>query len=703
MCARVESRYVKLFIIPTTHVQNISFHDHHEQAMQHRVISKSVFAEILELISSGQLAAAERICIDETRNHPNEPNITALLGAVLVKMRKFQEAERYLKKAVELAPTFAKPHEDLGFVLLELNRPQEAIEVLEKATRLDPKLNLAFLNLGKALAAVGKGKEADVAFEKSFELSPEHKLLARAVECLQEKQFEEAERICREIIRNYPGNVEAFRLMGRMAARQNRVGIAERQYRKALEIAPDYTGVIVDLGKLLRDDDRFEEAIACFRQAIEMEPENARFHDLLANALAPAALTYEAIKAHQRAIELDPKLGIAWLGLGHMLKTVGRQQEAIEAYHRCYELEPDIGAIQWSLANLKTYHFTDEEIEDIEAKVERNDLRDESEVNFLFALAKAWEDRKEYGRAWHYYHEGNSKRRLQEVYDPVETEVSNDMIIDVFSKELLEKNAGVGNADPAPIFVIGLPRSGSTLIEQILASHSLVEGTSELPYVTRITRSLDRNRADGINYPRAIAELNDTHFVAMGQDYINFSQMHRTEGKQYFIDKNPNNFPAVGFIRMMLPNAKIIDARRHPMDACFSCYRQLFAKGQPYTYDLTDIGEYYLQYQRMMDYWHDVLPGRVLTVQYEEVVTDFENQVRRLLEYCGLPFEEGCLNFYDTERPVRTASSEQVRQPIYTKSMSRWRHYEQHLDELKEVLEPILPRYEQYAGMSPDD
>ncbi len=670
--------------------------------MQHQVISKSVFAEVLELISSGQLAAAERICNSTISQFPNDPNITGLLGALLVKMKKYEEAEKHLKRTIELAPTFAKPHEDLGFVLLELNRPHEAIEALEKATRLDPKLNLAFLNLGKALAAVGKGKEADAAFEKSFELSPEHKLLARAVECLQENQFEEAERIIREIMKINPGNVEALRLMGRMAARQDRVGIAERQYRKALEIAPDYTGVIVDLGKLLRDDDRFEEAIACFRQAIEMEPVNARFHDLLANALAPAALTYEAIEAHQKAIELDPKLAIAWLGLGHMLKTVGRQKEAIEAYHQCYELEPDIGAIQWSLANLKTYHFKDEEIEEMETKIERDDLGAESEVNFLFALAKAWEDRKEYGRAWHYYHKGNSQRRIQELYDPVDIEVINDMIVDVFSKELLETNAGAGNADPSPIFVIGLPRSGSTLIEQILASHSLVEGTSELPYVTRITRSLNRNRANGINYPKAVAELDDRHFAAMGQDYINFCQMHRTEGKQHFIDKNPNNFPAVGLIHLMLPNAKIIDARRHPMDAGFSCYRQLFAKGQPFTYDLTEIGEYYLQYQRMMDYWHEVLPGRVLTMQYEEVVTDFENQVRRLLEYCDLPFEEGCLNFYATDRPVRTASSEQVRQPIYSESVGRWRYYEQHLDELKEVLDPLLPRYEQYEGTGPD-
>ena len=332
-------------------------------------------------------------------------------------------------------------------------------------------------------------------------------------------------------------------------------------------------------------------------------------------------------------------------------------------------------------------------------KIANEDLEEESEVNFLFALAKAYEDRQEYDRAWHYYDEGNSKRRSQEVYDPLETELVNDAIVDAFTEKFLQDNTGVGHTDAAPIFIMGLPRSGSTLIEQILASHSQVEGTSELPYVERVAKSLNRNRADGINYPAAVRELGPPHFAALGQDYIRYCQMHRTEGKQFFIDKNPNNFPSIGLVHLMLPNAKIIDARRHPMDACFSGYRQLFARGQSFTYDLTDIGEYYLQYQRMMDYWHAVLPGRVLTVQYEEVVTDFDSQVRRLLEHCELPFEEACLNFHDTDRPVRTASSEQVRQPIYTKSLNRWRIYEQHLEELQEVLEPILSRYEKFGNL----
>ena len=667
--------------------------------MQQQTISKSIFSEVLELINLGQLAKADRICRDAIKHNPNDVNMLGLLGAVLTKMNNFEDAEKYLRMTIDLAPTFAKPHEDLGHVLLEMKRPNEAIEVLKKATRLDPKLDLAFLNLGKALAAVGKGKEADEAFEKSFNLSPERKALAQAAECFKEGRLEEAEKIYREVIRKNPNNVDAMRLMGILAARLKRIGAAEKFFRKAIEIAPDFTGVIVDLGKLLQEDGRFEDAISSFKKAIEMEPENARFYDLLGYALEPAALTYDAIEAHQKAIELNPKLAGAWLGLGHSLKTVGRQEEAIEAYHQCYKLKPDFGAVQWSLANLKTYRFTDEEIADMQAKVSKGNLSGESEVNFLFALAKAYEDRKEYDQAWHYYNEGNSKRRMQERYDPVETEVVNDSLIDVFNRELLERNTGIGNTDPSAIFVMGLPRSGSTLIEQILASHSLVEGTSELPYVNLCARSLNRNRADGINYPVAVRELEEKHFKALGQDYINFCQMHRTEGAQYFIDKNPNNFTSIGFVHMMLPNAKIIDARRHPIDACFSCYRQLFARGQTFTYDLTDIGEYYLQYQRMMDYWHEILPDRILTVQYEEVVTDFENQVHRMLEYCGLPWEDSCLNYYDTDRPIRTASSEQVRQPIYTQSLHRWRNYDQHLDELKEVLSPILDRYKKYETL----
>jgi hypothetical protein len=272
----------------------------------------------------------------------------------------------------------------------------------------------------------------------------------------------------------------------------------------------------------------------------------------------------------------------------------------------------------------------------------------------------------------------------------------NDRLVQVFSADFLQTHRAAGLADPAPIFIVGLPRSGSTLLEQILASHSQVEGTSELPYLSRVATWLNRNRADGINYPEAVRELQPQNFQSLGRDYLAYAQMHRRSGAPRFIDKNPNNFPNIGFLSLILPQARIIDARRHPLDACLSCYRQLFAKGQAFTYDLTEIGEYYLQYQRMMDHWAEVLPGKVLTVQYEEVVADFEPQVRRLLEFCGLPWEDACLRFYESNRPVRTPSSEQVRQPIYDRSVGHWQNYAAHLDELITVIEPIRERYRRY-------
>ena len=668
--------------------------------MSQQHASQAKLNEAIQLINSGQADKAEALCRDAVERNPRDVNMIALLGATLFKTRQTREAEKFLRDAIELAPNFAKPHEDLGILLLEENRPDEAVILLQNATRLDPQAELAFFNLGKALAMLGKGAEADKAFEASFELNPERKKLALAAEHQRNGRLDVAEQLYREVVRENPNNVDAVRLLGTIAASQSRYDEAERRFRRAIELAPDYVRVIIDLGRILKEQSRYKEAIDCFKKAIALEPLNVQPHFQLASTLAPAALTYDAVEAYQRVLELQPNHAGALLGFAHMLKTVGRQDEAVSAYRDFIKLQPDQGDGYWSLANLKTYKLTEVDIREMESQLAKDDLQDHSAVGFLFALAKTFEDQGDFDRAWSYYHEGNAKRRVIEKYDPVQTEVSNDSIISVFDRPFLEKNTGLRSPDPAPIFIVGLPRSGSTLIEQILASHSLVEGTSELPYAARVATSLNRNRADGINYPEATRELGEKQFKGMGQDYLDMAQLHRTEGTKHFIDKMPNNTPTIGLLHLMLPNAKIIDARRYPLDSCFSCYRQLFAQGQTFTYDLTDIGEYYLQYERMMDHWHEVLPERVLTVQYEDMVTDFENQVRRLLEYCELPWEDACINFYETERPVRTASSEQVRQPIYSKSINRWRNYEQHLGELIEVLEPVLPRYAQYENIN---
>ena len=658
---------------------------------------KAVFDEALELINAGNPRSAEAVCREAVERNPKDVNMLGLLGAVLVKMRRLEEAEQVLKRTVRLAPTFAKPHEDLGFVLLELERYEEAAEVLQKAVRLDPKLEFAHFNLGKALAFTGKGEDADASFEASFSLSPERKVLAQAARLHKEGNLEEAEKLYRQVLKNNPDNVDAMRMLAMVAATLKRYDDAERLLRRALGIAPDFLTAVIDLGRILKEQDRYEEAIGYFKKAIEINPNNPQTHFLLAGAYAPAALNQEAAKEYQRTLELSPRHPGALLGLGNALKTIGSLDEAIKAYHDCISVKPNNGETYWSLANLKTYRFSGEQLQEMENRVEDGTgATEKSEVNFLFALGKAYDDRRDYERAWHYYERGNDKQRMLIQYDPVHTETINDAIIEVFDRKLFEEKSGSGHPDPAPIFILGLPRSGSTLLEQVLSSHSQVEGTSELPYLGRVATSLNRNRPDGVNYPEAVRELAPDNLAALGEDYIRYAQLHRTEGKPFFVDKMPNNFPTIGFLHLILPKAKIIDARRHPLDACVGNFRQHYARGQTFAYDLTDIGEYYLQYQRMMDHWSEVLPDRVLTVQYEEVVTDFDNQVRRILDYCRLPWEENCIKFYETERPVRTASSEQVRQPIYTGALNFWRSYDGRLGELEEILEPIRDRYRKY-------
>jgi tetratricopeptide (TPR) repeat protein len=667
--------------------------------MRSLLAPKSEFDATIALINAGELATAEGRCRASLAAYPRDVNMQALLGALLIKLNRAPEAETILGQVIAQAPTFAKPHEDLGHLLLQQNRAGEALPHLQRATHLDPSMESAWFTLGKALATLGRGPEADQAFERSFALSPERRLMALAAEHQKEGRLTEAEQLFRRVLRHNPRNIDALRLLALIVVKAGREAEAEGLLQRAISLAPDFLSAILDLGQIRKEQDRYAEALECFDRAIAIDPANAQAHYLRGATLAPAAFTDEAIEAYERCLALRPEHIGALIGRGHVLKAVGRYHDAVASYDDCIRQRPDLGETYWSLANLKTYRFSDDTVAEMERRVAGNDLTVQSEVNFLFALGKAYEDRRDYDTAWRHYRDGNTKQRATVAYDPVQTEVANDRLIEVFSAEFLQSRPAVGEPDSAPIFIVGLPRSGSTLLEQILASHSQVEGTSELPYVGRVTSWLNRNRAEGINYPEAVRELRPQDFQQLGKDYLGFAQIHRRSGAPRFIDKMPNNFPNIGLLSLILPNARIIDARRHPLDACLSCYRQLFAKGQAFTYDLTEIGEYYLQYQRMMDHWAKVLPGRVLTVPYEDVVTDFEAQVRRLLAFCGLSWEEACLKFYESERAVRTPSSEQVRQPIYDRSVGHWKHFEQHLDELITVIEPIRDRYRRYEAL----
>lgn len=658
--------------------------------MQKSRAPRQLFDDILVQLQSRQTEQAIANCKTVLKSYPDAINIMGLLGAALGDARRFDEAEEVLLKVINLAPTFAKPYEDLGTLLVQQQKAQEALPLLEKAVRLDPKLEEAHFQLGKALAMLGRGRDADDAFERCFALSPVRGMMARAAEHHKARRLQDAEKLCRKVLQTHPRHVEALRMLGLIAAASGNLDEAEHLLRQALASAPDHTAVMFELGRVLKDLERPEDAAVVYRELLTLEPRNPKAYSRLAAVLARAGLNEEAAAAYRGCLELSPKHTGAWLGLGHMLKTLGDQTEGIAAYRRCIELEPHFGEAYYSLANLKTYRFDDAAIEQMQEQLERAGLNDTSRVNFLFALGKAFEDRKDYVQAWRYYEDGNARQRMLVSYDPVQTETINDALVAFFNADFFHATAGHGHPDPAPIFILGLPRSGSTLLEQVIASHSQVEGTSELPYIGRLTRSLNHNRADAMRYPRVMGELQPEHFERLGQDYLTMAALHRAEGTARFIDKMPNNFPSVGFIHSILPNAKIIDARRHPMDACVGNLRQLYARGQTFSYDQNDIGEYYLQYLRMMAHWDEVLPSKVLHVQYEDVVADLETQVRRILEFLELPFEDNCLRFHATERAVRTASSEQVRQPIYDSSVAFWRHYAPHLAELQEILAPVL-------------
>jgi len=408
---------------------------------------------------------------------------------------------------------------------------------------------------------------------------------------------------------------------------------------------------------------------------------------LYAAAVGLAGRHEDAIEMYRKAIAVSPGRAGAMCSMAHLLKTIGHQDEAIAQYRASIAARPDHAEAYWSLANLKTFRFEDAEVTAMETLLNDERLSDLARSQVHNALGFAYEARKDYDRAFANFRECNGIRRRSESYDPVDTESTHDRVIEMFTAEFLAQ-AGAGPVNPTPIFIVGLPRSGSTLLEQIFASHSQVDATHELHDLTRAVQTPRRARKQD-RFPEFLGKPRTAGWSRLGRAYLERTARYRA-GAPYFVDKNPNNFIFAGVLKLAMPNAKIINARRHPLDSCLGAYKQLFASGQPFTYDMTELAEYYLQYQRLMDHWHAVMPGFMLDVHYEDVVTDLEGQVRRLLDFCGLPFEETCLNFHQTQRAVKTASSEQVRQPIYSSSVNLWRNYEAHLDTLVHILEPLL-------------
>jgi tetratricopeptide (TPR) repeat protein len=547
----------------------------------------------------------------------------------------------------------------------------------------------AWLKAGKALALAGDGEGADQAFERYFALTPGRKSVAEGAECHRRGDFSGALAAYQQALGADPGNVDALRLSALAHSALGHGQEAERAARQAVRLAPEFSRAWNDLGAVLQELDRAEDAVEAFARAARLRPADPAAHAHLANALFVHGDLPRAEASYRTALSLQPGEPASSLGLGHVLKTIGRFDHAVAAYKACLAARPHSGQAWWSLANLKTYRFSRDDEAAMGALLNEEAVSGAARVNVAYALGKAREDAEAYDEAFAHYGQGAALQRTLVRYDPVQTEAVNERIKSVFSRDFLSARAGHGAPDPAPIFIVGLPRSGSTLIEQILASHSQVDGTSELPILGRVTQEIGRFRSDGVVYPEAARDLEAHDLKALGQAYLERAARHRG-ARPYFTDKMPNNFASVGLIALILPNAKIIDARRHPMDACWGAFKQLFARGQTYTYDLFELGHFYLEYDALMRHWDDVLPGRVLRIDYEAMVCDQENQTRLLLAHCGLPFEAQCLRFHETVRAVNTASSEQVRRPLYKSGLGAWRRFGAHLTALEAQLRPVL-------------
>jgi predicted Zn-dependent protease len=563
-----------------------------------------------------------------------------------------------------------------------------AITQLKRLVALDPQHKAAWRDLGDLYTATGDGHAADEAYMRHVAASVNDRALIEAAGALNENRLPDAETILRAVLKDHPTDIGAIRMLAEIAARLERYEQSETLLRRALALAPSFDAARSNLATVLHRQNRSVEAEAEIEKLLERDPKHPGYRNQYAAVLARLGETAQAIDIYGAVLKDIPNQPKVWMSYGHTLKTAGRQTDAVAAYRESLKQQPSLGETWWSLANLKTFRFTDADIAAMQTALTQG-LSDEDRLHLDFALGKAFEDRGDFDASFAHYDAGNARRRAMLDYDAGKTTEHKDLLKRVLSKEFFASRAGAGSKAPDPIFVVGLPRSGSTLIEQILASHSQVEGTMELPDIAAMVGRLRDERGKAF-YPDVIASLTADEMKALGEEYLERTRIHRKLGRPFFIDKMPNNFLQIGFIALILPNAKIIDVRRHPMACGFSCFKQHFARGQGFTYSLTDIARYYTDYVDLMAHFDEVAPGRIIRVQYEDLVADLETNVRRLLETCGLPFEENCLSYYQNDRIVRTASSEQVRMPIFSDAVEHWRHYEKWLDLLKSALPQAL-------------
>jgi len=647
-----------------------------------------------QLLQAGKLGEALAAAIDELADDPGDVGALYCKAVAERYLGAHDDALATLERLKSQAPDHARARQEEGHVFRAMGRLDDARNAYQQAVSLNNALAASWRELAAIHKAQGDTKKfvaADAEYRRLAALPPE---LVTVSSLLQERKLYKAEKLCRAFLQKTPHHIEAMRLLALIGMELLVYDDAEFLLESCVELRPDYWPARLDYVRVLHKRQKFDKALEQARILRDAHRENWLFELTLANENVAVGNFDEALNTYDRVISEHPEFEQVHLSRGHALKTIGRLDEGIESYRGAYRARPDYGDAYWSLANLKTYRFTDREIEQMRKQVERSETSTVDRFHFCFALGKALEDREEFEESFEWYERGNALRMSGLRYDPDRVERAMQRQVETCTAEFFRDKAGVGSDHDDPIFVVGLPRSGSTLLEQILASHSQIDGTMELPNIIATAHRLNGRLlvSDEARYPSILTELKNKHLCKLADAYIADTSIHR-KGAPRFVDKMPNNFLHVGLIHLMFPRAKIVDARRHPMACCFSGFKQLFADGQEFTYGIDEITRYYRSYVALMRHWDDVLPGKVLRVHYEQVVEDAEGQVRRLLEFVGVPFEAACLDFHKTERSVRTPSSEQVRQPIYRRGLDYWRNYEPFLARMREALEDEIRAY----------
>jgi tetratricopeptide (TPR) repeat protein len=630
-------------------------------------------------------------CIEQLEEILNihSTNLEALemLLDLNIKINKAEEALEIIKKLIQLDPNKKEHQEKLIKVYQFLNDEQAYQSALIDLHKNFPSIETARL-ISNIHIENDREEESDQVIQTFFESDKTYGDLYKGIRHAKAGRLKLAEESYKKVLKKEKNNIDALRLLGLLAFKTKDYEIAERLFLKVLKLDPSFSLAWDNLAKLYRIQNKLLKSIPAFENLIKLDPSNFEALVSLGTIYIKLSKYHEGIKLYEESLKIKPENPRVYLSLGHALKTIGERKKSEAAYQNTIKYFPSSGEAYWSLANLKTYEFSDKEIANMELSLKRNMHQNEL-IQMHFALGKAYESNRQFDKSFKHYMDGNWQQRKQVIYNAEDYKISIDEIINFFenNNNILDLKAEAGSDEP--IFILGLPRSGSTLIEQILASHSLIEGTQELPNIMAISRDIKLiDQKNG--YPDNLLKLNQSSFDELGKKYIDETKWARSS-KPFFIDKMPNNFFHIGLIKLILPKAKIIDARRNPMDACFSCFKQYFAKGQHFTYDLDDIARYYKDYVRLMDYWNKLFPDEIFTIQYEQIIENPNDRISDLLEFCNVKFEDNCLNFHKSKRAVKTASSEQVRQPMYKTGINYWRNYIKNLD----VLLEHFPNYKE--------